>query len=222
VPCQADLRFDEVDGPFAAQAAGARMNWNYRGENFLDNTEPYQGAHINETIWIGGDNQTPDVTWVEVGTLAGYTFSGDIWTTPRFYAARGFSGSEADFYPLDTAPVPQQGSTHTQGAYADVDGFHVVIDGAVYKNIANPGPYTTEYEAGFEERGDEAFCSAWANRFFVQKVQSYRASDCHWIQSDHGNLVHQGSGNADGMVWCNAPFTYRGWYNSQISTSSCK
>ena len=219
--CANDERYDSIQG-FASAAAGARFTWTYHGES-IDHLEAIYGGHMNQVIWIGADNQNPQTTWVEVGVIVGQGFNGVIYDTPRFYAARGFSTNQTDFYPLSNAPSISANTTHTVGAYNDGSGFHIQIDGATYLNLPTPGRYTTEYDTGFEARPAQGICSEVANRFYVSKLQSYRASDGAWIQSDHGTLTQSGSGNGavEGAAWCSQPFTFRAWYQPTNGTTLC-
>jgi hypothetical protein len=222
-------RLDQIRG--LSGVNGARATWVIK-----QLTEPlyFQGAHVNQTLWVGANGRNPQVTWVEVGDLAG-SQNGDLvdnWTyytsrginCPPVHACGGVVGGSYSALNLGLMGAPVLNTVHTFAAFYSGTSFQVNVDGKAehYWPLVH-GP-TIEYDVGYEATcagGCSGGSPDSVDPTLVHRIQYHRAHDGAWINTDRGTLRSLGAGGNGGIGWCTWPLVLRDWLNTSADPNIC-
>lgn len=200
-------------------ADGGRMTW--RARNLFAN-DWLPGGFAAQVLWVGTNDvhSAPSFTWVEVGLTHGWQGQ-NLYTG---YSAHGINGSYDEFkMGLAGLTIGSQWRFTVEQSGANSYTAKIYnFAGTTWSKLYNGHTLGTVSISG----GLESFCGNQNNRIDrtnVTNVFLRRDSDGAYIGSTNGAFGTVGAVNDPdgGIAWCNQPWAFRYWMNSQIATNIC-
>lgn len=199
------------DAGTSVNADGARMTWVARA---LTGSDWSLGGFAAQVLWVGTNNSSPSVRWVEAGITQGWEGSNIL----TLYTAHGdtIAGTYAEH--RWSTPSVSLGSSYTFA------GFYNATN--QYRTTVNP-PNGNSWDwsghtsgTGEWAGGSESTCGppSKVSKTYVSLNQYRRASDHVYVTTSVGSLFDLSPNG--GSAWCSSPVTFRYWMNDTSSGCS--
>jgi hypothetical protein len=201
------------DAGTSVNADGAKMTWVARALTASDWAASYQGFAA-QVLWVGTNNSSPSVRWVEAGITQGWEGSNIL----TLYTAHGDTIAHVYDEHRWTTPSVSLGSSYTfAGFYNAINQYRTTVN-APNGNSWDWSGHTSG--TGEWAGGSESTCGSPSkvSNTYVSLNQYRRASDHVYVTTSVGSLVDNSPNG--GSAWCSSPVTFRYWMNDTASGCS--